>query len=314
MKHLSFFILILLIVASGCKQSSDVVGNGFMQKRKYRPGLHFQKKADKLQRQKDFEIAIEDTVIADNHTPFIPKPSENEVQSEPIEVVSTTTRNIRSILKLKSYKEHKIEPPKSVSNDHSLEVEPEISEESKKTNLYKLLACYVLAVLSGIYIAGIYVLGMVGISAGIFSLGIPIMVMTILVVGLLSIFYLIEIIANSKDKTIFTPKFRKVMGGIALGLSILAAIALIATGGILGVLIGWLVMSIDFVEAFALLLLTGLIGAVLVAIYAIILWPTITSIILSFEETLSSKIAIGVQFLGLLLATILFFIMFGLQQ
>jgi hypothetical protein len=313
-KHLSFFILILLIVASGCKQSSDVVGNGFLQKRKYRPGLHFQKKADKLQRQKDFEHAIEDTVIADNHTPFIPKPSKNQVQSEPIEVVSTATRNIRSILRHKPQREYKNKPPKSVSNDHSLEVEPEISEESKNTNLYKLLACYVLAVLSGIYIAGIYVLGMVGISAGIFSLGIPIMVMIILVVGLLSIFYLIEIIANSKDKTIFTPKFRKVMGGIALGLSILAAIALIATGGILGVLIGWLVMSIDLVEAFALLLLTGLIGAVLVAIYAIILWPTITSIILSFKETLSSKIAIGVQLLGLLLATILFFIMFGLQQ
>jgi len=56
MKYFSYIILVLLIVLSGCKHSSDVVSNGFIQKHKYRKGFHLKPLKHKLENPKSISL------------------------------------------------------------------------------------------------------------------------------------------------------------------------------------------------------------------------------------------------------------------
>ena len=150
--------------------------------------------------------------------------------------------------------------------------------------------------------------GATGTLVSLIGLALPFFLMLFLVAATLSIFYLIEVFANGKNKTIFTPGFRKTLGIIALILSIVSALLLIASGGILGFFFASLAASIDFSEALALLLVGGILAVILAIFHYIMLYPLVTSIILSIKHTISGKVALIVYVVGLLLGVLAFIV------
>jgi hypothetical protein len=312
--QLRLTLLIVSILATsltGCRHSADVAGNGLLQKRKYRTGFHLQVKKQRTQAsipstQKDTSNEGSVAISKNSDSPSLAGSSSTILDKHQ----STTTFQEDQGAKLKKFglKRAVRKKTKEESEDP---FEPSISEKTKKQNKAKLLGSYISVVIPIIVAALFYILvatGATGTMVSLIGLTLPFFLMLFLVAATLSVFYLIEVIANSKNRTIFTPKFRKALGITSLILTILSAVLLIASGGILGFFFGALAASIDLSEAFVLVLVGGFLAVVFAALQYAILWPILTSMILSIRETLSGKIALFVEVAGWILGALAFII------
>ena len=295
-----------LIVLSGCKQSSDVVSNGWIQKRKYRSGFHIdlgkqkQNENNAFSQKSHISPASLNNVVGQNR---------NSV-ARSIQIKSQTRKVESKVTALKRPSLHVFNDggSRAINEEDSEEEEPEpkqSADSGKRAKISLITAAIALALsaFSYIYSSGFilfinpffYILGPVALGIGLIALTI-------------GVIYLIDHYKSRQDKTIFTERFYKAMGDAALILGITSlSLAVLAGLGLFLILLAGISAAGSlgvFVSIFLGLYLFG----IFVSFFALITWPTITAIWFSMKHSKKGKVGfilwlipfLGILFLGVL--------------
>tara|TARA_B110000046_G_scaffold100500_1_gene107929 strand:- start:2 stop:550 length:549 start_codon:yes stop_codon:yes gene_type:complete len=151
MKKLLSLSLILLILSS-CKQSNDVVGTGFLQKRKYRTGFHLQKRNHHQQiENKSMELqSIEALAVNNAPEPTIEvfeRQKENiqeNISTEKRKRTGAVNKRFQRLSKTKQDKPSK----KNINPETEIEEEEEEEEEERiKQNKTRLAISLVFSII-----------------------------------------------------------------------------------------------------------------------------------------------------------------------
>lgn len=292
-----------LIIVSGCKQSSDVVSESWIQKRKYRSGFHLNLGT---KRQKE-EVAVADMKTADIQRLASTKDKHYPLQKSgqlihPERAVARQEQFLTKPVIASQVRKRLVHRKVIMEED---EEEPEDGSEKMKKSERKAIIFFVigalalaLSVFSFIMTTGFALfVNQIFFFLAPFALGFALVALTI------GFIYLADALKSKNGETIFTERFYESMGKLALVLGITSLVLAILTG------LGMVALFLAGVAAAGSL--GGIVGVFLsiyllglfTFVFSVISWPTITAVWFSFNKTNRGKAGFFfwlIPFLGLL--------------
>ena len=316
------YILALTVVTilSGCKTSNDVVSNGWIQKRKHRSGFHLN-----IAKKQKHEIPSREIESAIAQRDFPKQPI--EVESKELGKDTRTLKHSRQgNSRWKSNLFHRrIASQKTIDNKRrpmpplaKIEEEASVDEDHIEKNKRKLIwssATGGIAFFLGIilYVISRFLLlstgGTLGAILGLFA---PFLLAIGLLALTVALFYLIEFFLNKNDRTMFTEKFRKVMGIISLVSAIILGLYWILGGAGMALILALLIPA-AIEDIFTLLVALALFTYLSIFVVGFFGWISSVATYFSFQFTKAAKAALIIQVsspvVGILLAILLLLIL-----